>query len=266
MQYGKLDENNSLEYAPTNYGNILNFDRNIELLQANGFKPVVDTQRPEYDSFTHYATSKWIDKGDSIVKEWTVVAKDPEELQAAYNELSLKRGDIFEALILAKRITKTQIRAMIEQADVDPISKALYLNRFDEAIDFYRGHPLFELMSDALKVNADQLNRFFLTKDYKHLITATLTVVANPETSMVYINEEEKNSITAPYGTEVSIEVQCDGYNSHKEILTITEDATLSISLEQIAVEAPEEVVEEAETEEILEEVLEESDQGSLEE
>ena len=39
----------------------------------------------------------------------------------------MTRGDVFEALIIAKGLGKAQIRAMIEQAELDTITKALYL-------------------------------------------------------------------------------------------------------------------------------------------
>ena len=51
-----------------------------------------------------------------------------EEIQAQERErldkLSMTRGDVFEALILAKGLTKPQIRAMIEQAELDTVTKA----------------------------------------------------------------------------------------------------------------------------------------------
>ncbi len=248
MYYGKLNENKELEYAPSNLGNILNFDKDVDLLKEHGYKPVTDTLRPEYNAFDHYATSEWTENEEGIVKVWTIHEKDKEEVQKAYNDMSLKRGDVFEALILAKGITKAQIRAKIEQADIDATSKALYLNRFDEAIDFYRGHPLFDLMAATLKLTSDQLNKFFSTKNYKHLTTPTLTVSVVPDSATVVINDVEQNSISAPYNTEVSIRITCDGYESHEESLTLIEDATLSIELSEIEVEEP--IVEEAVSEE----------------
>ena len=76
---------------------------------------------------------------------------------------------MFEALILARGITKAQIRTMIEQAELDEITKALYLNRFDEALEFYRKFPLFDLLGQALGVTSEQLDNFFITKDYRFL-------------------------------------------------------------------------------------------------
>ena len=96
-------------------------------------------------------------------------AKKLAERQEYIGNLSMTRGDVFEALILARGITKAQIRTMIEQAELDEITKALYLNRFDEALEFYRKFPLFDLLGQALDVTSEQLDNFFITKDYRFL-------------------------------------------------------------------------------------------------
>lgn len=87
------------------------------------------------------------------------------------DNLSMTRGDVFEALILAKGLGKAQIRAMIEQAELDTVTKALYLNRFDEALEFYRGYPIFDMLGQVLGITGEMLDKFFETKDYHELIT-----------------------------------------------------------------------------------------------
>lgn len=96
-------------------------------------------------------------------------AKKQVEEKERIGNMSMTRGDVFEALILARGITKAQIRAMIEQAELDDITKALYLNRFDEALEFYRKFPLFDLLGQALGVTSEQLDNFFITKNYEFL-------------------------------------------------------------------------------------------------
>ena len=97
-------------------------------------------------------------------------AKKQVEEKERIGNLSMTRGDVFEALILARGITKAQIRAMIEQAELDDITKALYLNRFEEALDFYRGFPVFDMLGQELGVTPKQLDMFFTDKNYKHLL------------------------------------------------------------------------------------------------
>lgn len=86
------------------------------------------------------------------------------------NALSMTRGDVFEALILAKGLGKAQVRAMIESADLDTTTKALYLNRFDEALEFYRGYPIFDMLGESLGITSEMLDEFFETKDWHKLV------------------------------------------------------------------------------------------------
>lgn len=87
------------------------------------------------------------------------------------DNLHVTRGDMFESLILAKGITQSQIRKMIENFDTDEQTKALYLNRFDNALEFYRGYPVFNLLGSEIGITQEQFDNFFATKDYKALIT-----------------------------------------------------------------------------------------------
>lgn len=150
------------------------------------------------------------------------------------DNLSMTRGDVFEALILAKGLSKAQIRAMIEQAELDTVTKALYLNRFDEALEFYRGYPIFDMLGQALNITSEMLDKFFDTKDYHYLTTCKLTINVVPEESTVTINDIEQKEVTIPYGSQVTYKIDCEGYKSVEEVLTLTEDKTLEITLEKI--------------------------------
>ena len=109
------------------------------------------------------------------------------------DKLSMTRGDMFEAIILAFGKTKADIRLMIENVEgLTDIERALYLNRFDEALDFYRGYPAIDLIGKMLGVSSEQLDKFFKTKDYHEL----LTEIDNNTTS------QEKNNNTIMEGGE----------------------------------------------------------------
>ena len=103
--------------------------------------------------------------GSYITKE-EATAKERERI----NALSMTRGDVFEALILAKGLGKAKLRSMIENAELDTTTKALYLNRFDEALEFYRGYPIFDMLGEALGITSEMLDEFFETKDYHELL------------------------------------------------------------------------------------------------
>ena len=141
----------------------------------------------------------------------------------------MTRGDVFEALILAKGLGKAQIRAMIEQAELDTVTKALYLNRFDEALEFYRGYPIFDMLGQALGITGEMLDKFFETKDYHYLNTCKLTINPIPENATVTI---EPNP--TPYGETAHYKVECEGYKAVENDIEMLQDTELEIKLEAI--------------------------------
>lgn len=87
------------------------------------------------------------------------------------SNLFMTRGDMFEALILAFGKDKNDIRLMVENLpDLTEVEKKLYLNRFDEALNFYRSHPAVDLLGTMLGVGKERMDKFFDTKDYKDLL------------------------------------------------------------------------------------------------
>ena len=161
-------------------------------------------------------------------------AEQAQKERKRLNLLSMTRGDVFEALILAKGLGKAQIRSMIEQAELDTITKALYLNRFDEALEFYRGYPIFDMLGQVLGISGKMLDKFFETKDYHYLTTCKLIINATPTEATITGNG------SYPYGTLVDYKVELEGYKPYIGSVELLEDTELNIELEKI-----EEVVDE---------------------
>ena len=184
-------------------------------------------------------------KQSDIDNAWYLTEKCPmktdeekaKEERKRLDNLSMTRGDVFEALILAKGLTKPQIRAMIEQAELDTITKALYLNRFDEALDFYRGFPVFDMLGQVLGVTPKQLDDFFETKDYHYLTNITLKINATPSEAVVTINGIETKEFSTPYQPNlqlpVTYSVVCEGYATKEDEIVLTENTVLDVVLEK---------------------------------
>ena len=128
---------------------------------------------------------KEIGENIKVNKDWykivdkKVVKKSDEEYeqeqekkeQDRISNLSMTRGDVFEALILAKGVTKSYIRSLIENnTELSELDKSLYLNRFDEALEFYRKYPAVDLIGKLLGISSSQLDDFFITKDWHTLL------------------------------------------------------------------------------------------------
>lgn len=135
-------------------------------------QPYSSNQRMKFIVKYNHQLGYEIRETDDAIQAWGYDDTEKQQQERErLNNLSMTRGDVFEALILAKGLSKTQIRAMIEQAELDTITKALYLNRFDEALEFYRGYPIFDMLGQALGITGEMLDKFFETKDYHELIT-----------------------------------------------------------------------------------------------
>ena len=164
-------------------------------------------------------------------------AKETQKERERLDKLSMTRGDVFEALILARGLTKPQIRAMIEQAELDDITKALYLNRFDEALDFYRGFPVFDMLGKKLDVTSKQLDNFFKTKDYHYLTNITLKINATPSEAVVTINGKTTKEFSTPYQPNLQLpitySVACEGYATKEDEIVLTENTVLDVVLEE---------------------------------
>lgn len=90
------------------------------------------------------------------------------------SNLHLTRGDVFRGLLLAKNITRADIRgiieAMPETTPQERMEKEYALIDFDEALEFYRGVALIDTLGERLGITSEQMDRFFDTKDWHELI------------------------------------------------------------------------------------------------
>lgn len=94
-----------------------------------------------------------------------------QEEKERIGKLSLTRGDVFRALYQAKQVTRTQIRAMIENNElISQAQRELALIDFDEALNFYRGNTLIDTLGLALGITSEQLDKFFETNEYTALL------------------------------------------------------------------------------------------------
>ena len=194
--------------------------------------PILKTQIIEKE-VVKYRTET-VEKTGYNLEAWGYTKEElAKEERERLDKLSMTRGDVFEALILAKGLGKVQIRAMIEQAELDTMTKALYLNRFDEALEFYRGYPIFNMLGKVLGITGDMLDKFFETKDYHYLTTCKLTINPTPAEATVVIDSEVVNEVTVPYGSVVDYVVSCDGYESKADVFEITKDEFLEVVLDE---------------------------------
>lgn len=122
-----------------------------------------------YNNIDHYI---W--DGSDVVLDPDYDEKQKQKEAERIAQLHLTRGDVFRALLMARQVTRAQLRAMIEQMpDETPeqaMAKELALIDFDEALDFYRGIALVDTLGLALGITEEQMTQFFETNDWHVLI------------------------------------------------------------------------------------------------
>lgn len=142
-------------------------------IKAKQRKPITGGQRLEFIIEYNHKLGYIIEETEEELIAWWYTKEELEQQEHdRIQELSMTRGDLFEALILAQGIGKTQLRAMIENFEgLTELEKALYLNRFDEALEFYRKHPAIDLVGGLLGITPENMDKFFDTRDYNYLKT-----------------------------------------------------------------------------------------------
>ena len=206
-------------------------------IKATLNKPYTENERLNFIVEQNHKLGFEIRETEKALEAWGYTEEEKQKQERErLDKLSMTRGDVFEALILARGLTKPQIRAMIENAELDTMTKALYLNRFDEALDFYRGFPVFNMLGKKLDVTPKQLDDFFKTKDYHYLTNITLKINATPSEAVVTINGKTTKEFSTPYQPNlqlpVTYSVDCEGYVTKEDEIVLTENTTLNIVLE----------------------------------
>ena len=109
-----------------------------------------------------------VEKTGYNLEAWGYTEEEIQEQERKrINLLSMTKREMFLGLYQAKQITPDMLKAQI----TDP--KALI--EFEYANDYYRGNSLINVIGGKLGFTAEQLDRFFETKDYRELINENTT-------------------------------------------------------------------------------------------
>lgn len=152
-------------------------------IKATLNKPYTEAQKIDFIVENNHNNGYEIRETETALEAWGYTQEEIDEQKRQQEAeriatLHLTRGDVFRGLLLAKGITRTQIRAMIEaMPDVTPeqaLAKETALIDFDESLNFYRGVALIDTLGTALGITSEQMTAFFETGDYHTLIDEKL--------------------------------------------------------------------------------------------
>lgn len=184
--------------------------------QYNGLE-IKETQRPIVD----------FQFADTPEYEQEQARKEAERIAM----LNLTAADVERAIYKAKGLDFNDVISLVEKQKATIDIKALQIEL--KANNFYRGNPYIDAVGTILGFTNEQLDKFFDTNDYRYLTTCKLKVNAIPEEAVIELNSEIQSEITVPYGSTVDIVVSSEGYISRADVLTLTEDRTLEVVLDE---------------------------------
>lgn len=107
-------------------------------------------------------------------------AKETQKERERIARLSLTKREVFLGLYQAKGVTPDMLKAQI----TDPQA----LIEFEYANDYYRGNPLIDIIGGQLGFTSEQLDRFFMNKDYHELLPVEDEVIdGNKSTTLTTV-------------------------------------------------------------------------------
>ena len=153
MYYAHIRNNTLLDITEVKYLNedILNLDVTEEIYNAF----LIEPRKFIYDVETN-----------SIIENPNYEAERAAKKEEQIKMLKMTRGDLFEYTIMSKGLDEADIRALIEKEEtLDAVTKKLYLNRLDNALYFYRGHPAVYFIGSKLGLTKEELDALFEEKN-----------------------------------------------------------------------------------------------------
>lgn len=149
-------------------------------IKATLNKPYTDEEREDFIVEQNHNNGYEIQETETALEAWGYTEDEIAQQEAErIAQLHLTRGDVFRGLLMARQVTRQQIRALIEtMPDTTPeqaIAKEYALIDFDESLDFYRGVALIDTLGAQLGISSEAMTQFFETNDWHVLIPDTRT-------------------------------------------------------------------------------------------
>ena len=115
-----------------------------------------------------------LDGEEYVLKDRAWEERQAQKERERLNLLSMTKREMFLSLYRAKGITPDMLKAQI----TDPQA----LIEFEYANDYYRGNPLIDVIGGQLGFTSEQLDMFFVTKDYHELLPIEEEVIDDSTT------------------------------------------------------------------------------------
>ena len=127
------------------------------------FKPYTEEARVDFIIQQNHNKGYEIRETETTLEAWGYTEEEKQEQRKEQiARLSMTKREMFLGLYQAKGITPDMLKAQI----TDPQA----LIEFEYANDYYRGNPLIDVIGAQLGFTTEQLDKFFMSKDYHELL------------------------------------------------------------------------------------------------
>lgn len=150
----------------------------------------IEVTEEVYNEFSK-DNKKYIYQDGVIVTNPNYENEKAEEERQRIQELSMTRSDFFDGTIKAFGMTKEALHVVISRVldvmQIDATTKLIALNNYENALNFYRKHALFDILSNIelpigtngenVRITSEQFDKFFDETNkknpdaYKELLT-----------------------------------------------------------------------------------------------
>ena len=152
-------------------------------IKATLQKPYTEKQRMDFIVTNNHRLGYEIKETETALEAWGYTEEEKEQQEKArILELSMTRSDFFDGMIMAFGLDSKELRVIVEnvlgQINITPVQIRVALNNYDNALNFYRKHTLFELINNVQIPISEKMyllftdeiwDKFFDTKDYTEL-------------------------------------------------------------------------------------------------
>ena len=132
-------------------------------IKAQLLQPFNEEEKIDFIVEQNHKNGYEIRETETALQAWGYTEEEIQEQERErINLLSMTKREMFLGLYQAKQITPDMLKAQI----TDPQA----LIEFEYANDYYRGNPLIDVIGGQLGFTTEQLDRFFVNKDYHELL------------------------------------------------------------------------------------------------
>lgn len=147
-------------------------------------KPYTEKQKADFIVLNNHQNGYEIRETEEALEAWGLTEEDVTKNREEYlKTLSMTRSDFFDGMIRAFGTDDSSLEIILEEilqhSDINEMEKMIAMNNYKNALNFYRNHPIFDLLTDreiqindclTPKISKEQWDDFFETKKWEYLI------------------------------------------------------------------------------------------------